>query len=265
MGVLEAFFMRVRTSFNPNQYHELADEPLQPTLLHVPLMVLLGFFIWLLLAVPTILTLADTVEGQLSTFTKFELDGTLDATDSVGIPLTNPKFVVDVTQERKIEDESVLITKQYIYLNLIGGAKRIPITKVTHPLDYRREFAQFTFLIFLLLLPSLLFYGYLGFLFKYTLIIGTTLAVGLFAIKVLFVIDIPLRRIFNIAIYSATPMVILDTLVAPLKASLLVPLFDIFGIVFYGLSIGVYLGLFIAGLMLVERGGSKSSEGRWSF
>ena len=264
MGVFEAFFMRVRTSFNPTQYHDLADEPLRPTLLHVPLMVLLGFLIWLILAVPTILSITDTVESQLATFTKFELGGTVDAADSVGIPLTNPKFVVDVTQERKIEDESVLITKQYIYLNLIGGAKRIPITKVTHPLDYRSEFAQFMFLVFMLLLPSLLFYGYLGFLLKYTLIIGATIFVALFAIKVLFVIDIHPRRIFNIAVYSATPMVLLDTLVAPLKASLLVPLFDIFGITFYGLSIGVYFGLFIAGLMLVERGG-KPSEGRWSF
>ena len=265
MGVIEAFFYRTRISFNPTKYHEIADEPLRPTLLHVPLMVLLGFVIYLLLAMPSILSLADTVEAQLKSFTAFTMTGDVVMADSVGLPLSNPRFVVDLTKERKIESEAMLITKQYIYFNLIGGPKRIPITKVTHPLDHRAEFAQFVFGVFLLLLPSLLFYGYLTFLAKYTLVIGITLLIALFTSKVLLIVDTPARRIVNIAIYAATPMVLLDTLVAPLKASLLVPLFDIMGVTFYALSIGVYLGLFIAGLLYVEREKKQPSEGRWSF
>ncbi len=263
--MLPELWHRIKISFNPYSYHEIADEEMRTTLTHVPLMVGVGFLIWLILVVPTLLTLADSIESQLSSFTKFELGGTVEAVDSFGLPLNNPKFVIDLTQERRIEKETVLLTKQYFYFNTLGGAKRIPINKITHPLEYRAEFAEFSLLAFLFFLPSILFYGYLGFLVKYALIIGITLAVVLFTCKVLLIIGMPVRRIINVTIYAATPMVLLETIVAPLKDALLFPLFDVMGVNFYALSLGIYLGLVISGLYAVEHAELKASDGSWNF
>lgn len=262
--MLPELWHRIKISFNPYRYHEIADEELRPTLAHVPLAVGVGFLIWLVLIVPTLVTLADSIESQLSSFTKLEIGGTVEAVDSVGLPLNNPKFVVDLTEERRIEKEAVLLTKQYFYFNMVGGAKRIPINKITHPLEYKTEFAQFALMLFLFLLPSILFYGYLGFLVKYALIIGITLGVVLFTCKVLLIIGMPVRRIINVTIYASTPMILLETVVAPLKDSLLFPLFDVMGVKFFALSLGIYLGLVISGLYAVEHAELKS-DGSWNF
>jgi hypothetical protein len=119
--------------------------------------------------------------------------------------------------------------------------------------------------VFLFLLPSSLFYGYLSFLVKYAVIIGVTLAIVLFTCKVLLIIATPVRRIVNVTVYAATPMVLLETVIGPIKGSWLVPLFDVFGITFYALSLGIYFGLVVSGLLAIERSGEHPAEGAWSF
>lgn len=251
-------------SFNPRNYHQISDESLKRMVWHVPLVVLAGFLIWLVLLAPTLFTFVDGVESQLQTFSVLEMDGSIEMAEPISLPTNDPEIVIDTTEERLIGGETIRVTRKFIYFNLIGKAQRVPVNKILNPLDYKEEFGQFLLMGMLFVLPSLLFYLYVGFLIKYALIIGLTALLSLFVIHVLLIIDISPRRIINLAVYSATPMILLETLISPFASKYLLPIWSLLSITFYAIPLGLYLGLFITGLVFLQQH-AKHEDAGWRF
>lgn len=262
MVSLKDFWHRIVVSWNPAHYGQICDVGLKEALWHVPAVAGVAFLLWVVLAIPAMMGMANTVESQLNAFTSLEIGGTVEMVDSVGLPSNNPRFVIDVNDESVIETETIKITRKYIYLNTLGGASRIPIEKIQKPLDYKTEFGQFSALIALLLMPAVVFWGYLSFLIKYALIIGVTICLSLFVTHILLIGSTSWKRVFNVCVYGATPMVLLETLITPINGSWLMPLFDVMGVNFYGLSMAVYWGLAIAGIVMIEK---SERPGKWNF
>ena len=264
MSAIGDWWQRVKISFDPRRYDEISGESLRRMIWHVPLVVMAGFCIWLLLLTPSLFSFVDGVESQLQSFSELKLDATVTMATPIEIPANDPKFVIDLVEQKVIGDEAVKLTKKYIYFNIFGKPQQIPVDKMLRPLDYKTEFGNAVFLGVLFILPSIFFYAYLSFLVKYAFIIGLTTLVGLFVVHVLLILDISPKRVINIAVYSATPMVLVETLVTPIDSSYLLPLYSILGMNLYAVTLGLYLGLFITGLVM-QKEHDKHEDGRWNF
>lgn len=249
MGFLEVIRTLV-ISFQPPRYKELSKERSGKVFKHLAILIIAVFLFSTLLTVPKFLLLQSNLESEFGKIEKIEIKGDLKTNGPVFL---TGDIVLDTSETRKvITDEKVLITKENLYFNFWAPMK-IKVENILKPMSRKNEFASTIALLVLFLMPSVILF-FLGLFFvKYILI---TLITGLLVfvfLRMLLLMRIRMRNVFNVCFLAAVPPVLLDGVVSSFFPKLLVPLFGVFTFKLNLIPLLVYIGLVVAGMIFVER------------
>lgn len=240
----------VGISFQPQRYRELSTERPKKIFNHLLLFIVLIFLLSSLTAIPALLSFKSELRTELDKVQSFDVGGSFETRAPVYI---TGDVVVDTSDTKKvITDEKLLVTKENIYFNLWSPMK-IRIEKILHPLRYKTQFVSAIALLAIVLAPSILLFLLGLFLIKFTVL---TLISGLLiflVLRILFLIRIRARGVFNICFLAAIPPALLEGLAMNLFPALLVPLAGVSTFKVNLIPLLLYSALLVAGFVLMDK------------
>ncbi|MBS3128401.1 DUF1189 family protein [Candidatus Woesearchaeota archaeon] len=258
MGMRD-FLRDIPYSLNGKHYGEIAERPMSSGVFYILGLVVLAFFIMCIFGIPSVINFGNYIEDQMSKIDKIQIDGRILMYDAIKIPEEDPYFVIDATNNsKKAESRKILITQEYFYWKpVVGEPKKVKMADWFRNKESRNVIASFIFLISLLVLPGFLFWLLVLLFLKYLLIV--TLFAGIFFIVLdLTRYKISFKKMFNICAYAATLLIFIEVIFIPLGTDLLIPLFSIFWVQFYLVTLAIYLSLVILALIFAEYEGEGS-------
>lgn len=266
MAVLE-LLRTVVVSFQPLSYRNLLRENSKKLFRHMTIFIIAIFLFSSLLSLPKLFSLQENVETELGKVQKLDVSG--DVRISAPVTLTGGIVIDTAATNKVITTEKVLITKDTLYFNFFRPMK-VKLDRIFHPLNYKSQFASTIMLIGLMVLPSILLVMLGLFLVKYVML---TLAAGaaiFFVLRVLLLIRIRPRNVFNVCFLAAIPPAAMEGIISPFFPKLLVPLFGILTFKLSLVPLLIFAGLIISGMLLAEKTielGKKDGEEKleWGF
>ncbi len=237
-------------SFQPFRYCELANERSKKLFRHMSTFIILVFLLSTTLSIPGFLGFKSNLEDELAKVKTLEIKGDLQTRG----PVTLTSGVVLDTSETKtmITTEKVLITRDNLYFNFWTPMK-IRVEKLLRPMNYKTQFVSAITFLVLFLVPSVILFLLGLFFIKYALITLLTGAVIFFFLRVLLLVRIRARNVFNVCFLAAFPPVLLESLVSPFFSRLLVPVFGVLTFKIYLIPVLIYIGLAVIGMVLSEK------------
>ncbi len=249
MAILEVI-RTIVISFQPLRYRDLLRENPKKIFRHMSIFIVAIFLFSSLLSLPKVFSLQEDVKTELGKVQKLDIKG--DVKITTPITLTGGIVIDTSDTNRIITTEKVLITKDTLYFNFFRPMK-IKLDRIFHPLNYKSQFASTIVLVGLLVMPSVIL-AMLGlFLAKYillTFIAGTAIFL---ALRVLLLIRIRPRNVFNICFLAAIPPAVMEGAISPFFPKLLVPLFGILTFKLSLIPLLAFAGLIIAGMLFSEK------------
>ena len=241
MDIKQFIYLYIK-SFNPTNYKEIIRKKnYDYFLMLIFILVILGG----IFSIPRIIHYPENIEESLAKFNRFNITGIDIQTSEPIILLRNPKTVLDLTQDRELTNETILITKSQIQwkkfrpslFNMeIFKTEKKPISEYSNVLENANKIKGLYWLIFIVLLPSLFFLVFILNFVKFFVI------VILFSLLAYLLLKTRYKRtrftkILRIAIFSVSLMMTLEIAIAPLFSFGIIP-FILFLIQF---STGIYL------------------------
>lgn len=253
-GKKPGFFWDLLNSFNPFYYHNVADRDLWPSFKHLFKVLAFCFLVMLIMFIPFFVTLPNTLYQELQKFDEFSIGGNLSMTESIELPESNPKVIIDTTgATTEMENEKVLVTKDYIYFKHFRSTKRINFDKLMDVAGHKKEYVWMLISFLALIIPSLLFYAYMIFLLKYLLIMLVITLLFYFVERVLLLYKVSFKRVFNTVMFAVAPMALLEIALLAFDTSYLIPLASFLGVELYLVSTLIYLLLSVFAVVIVEK------------
>ena len=254
MGVRD-FLKDIPYSLNGKNYGEIAERPASSGVKYIFCLVVISFFIMCIFGVPSVISFGEYIDNQMSKIDKIQIDGKILMNEPILIPEENPIIAIDATDNtKKAEAQRMLITQEYFYWKPFTGGepKRVKMADWFRDPESRNAITSFIFLLSLLILPGFLFWLLVLLFIKYLLIV--ILFAGIFFI----IFDLKkyktsFKKIFNICAYAATLLIFVEVIFIPIDTDLLLPLFSIFWIQFYLVTLVLYLTLVILALLFAEK------------
>lgn len=264
---LKHFVQTLLHSLNPVWYTNIVELKPKKTIMHMILVLVFSMAVMCVLFLPSILNLESSLERDLAAFQAFKIDGVVNMTEPVLIPKSDPEVIFSINDEKRmIDDEKLLVTKEYVYFKPFGRPLRIDINKLFEPLKYKDEAAGFLSIFFIVLIPALLLFLFVVFALKYAFLIGLGAGLAFFVLKVLLLHKISFKRIFNVVAYAATLLIFLEIVFIPLNGNILVPLFQFLFLDFYLIPVIIFIGYIVASLWVVEsKTPSEHKSSEWQF
>jgi hypothetical protein len=211
------FFNTLIKVFDPNAYEELSKRTFRKATAYIFSVLFISTVLMVICSTPKIAHVNDVLEQQLSKIQDFSIS--LNVSMSEPIVLKRPAITMDLNTNITPQKEQLLITKHYIYLRypfcIIDWGEScyhvLNLDEYTNLADRTNELASLFTAIFIYMLPMVLLTILAVQLITYAL---WALAFTLVGIILLKVINRRLlaRRIAKIAIYTLTPMVIIQTI-----------------------------------------------------
>lgn len=242
MRIKQFIFLYIK-SFNPTNYKQIAKKNFDYFLMLLFFTVIFGG----IFSIPRLMHYPENIEKSLAKFNRFNITGVDIQMNEPIILLKNPKTVLDLTQDRDITDETILITKSQIQWRRFGPSlfdlrifktEKKPISEYSDVLQNVNKIRGLYWLIFLVLLPSLFFLVYVLNLIKFSLLIFFSSLLAYLILKTRKK-RTKFSRILTVAVYSISLMITLEIAISPLFS------FGIFPLL-------IYLGQFTAGLYLIS-------------
>lgn len=213
---LKNFFKTIGLSFNPVAYDKLSERLLSNTFKYFLSVLLFGFILAFLLGLPTIAGTANYLNEQFGKFEKLDVNLDYEMKEPVVITENYPLITIDTTKEVKEFKKGVLITEDKVYYAILPftSPKSFDIKKAYDLVASSGRASNYIYVLLLLMLPTLLVMAYLYFLIKFLLVViaGFVLA---FLITRLIRYGITARELIVVALYAATPMILVRMITLP--------------------------------------------------
>ena len=209
---MKQFWIHVIKSFNVFAYRTLSGITLKKAIIHFFTLFTIIFTAGLLLYIPILFSMPGNVMEQFTAIDTFTVDVTLNTSTALSFPQHKP--IVSIA-DHDTQPKEAPITIQGESLKI----KPMPGISYTHKLqsDVAAEgyaLSRITIFIALFLAPSIIFYLYLFAVLKYALIAG----IATLIVRVSYAVmrkSMPAKKIFIAALFSLTPLMILDAILRP--------------------------------------------------
>lgn len=236
--MIRDYWTTIAKSLNPKNYKEMSDESLKFTVNYFLFFLILSIIIMMLIMIPTGISHIKNLDKKFETLETLTFSANVTQKEPT-IITKKPLIVFDLTKENKTT-ETILINRDKIFYNnyLLFGSKEINFDSYSDVIENKQNIKNLLLTIFILLLPSIIFYLFLYFLIKYVIIIIISSLLA-WIITRFTKQEIKIKNIIKTAIYSTTIMIILDIIFLPLYFFFLLPII-------------VYLIFFIIGIWIVS-------------
>lgn len=255
---LYSFIKEVVASFNPFGYEHISHKGVRKSVNYLLLILLLAFFIAGVFSVPKLFDLKDYFDNELSKFSELKLGGKINMTSPIYLPLQDTKIIIDTTgTHTEIGKEKLLITKDKIHYRPYKKVMSMSTDVVKDLGENKDKISQLAVIVFLLILPSFIIAGYVLLFLKYLII------VLLSSLIIYFLLDLTefrqrWRKTFAITAHAVTIMVLIEVLSVLFSTRWLVPMFSVFGVNFYLVSLILFLILTMISLaMVIQKSGGS--------
>jgi hypothetical protein len=234
MFIKEVIFT-IFKSLNPDSIKELIEGKLKDSLKYFSFLVLFALILASLLLLPKLVTFQKTIDEKFSKFDYFNIS--IKQKMNSPLILTEnpfPKIVIDTTQDRNLTDEDLLITENKIIRKGLFKEETTEIESFSNILYNKDKIQKFVIYASIIMVPSLFVIAYLFYFIKFMLIILAAWAIAILILK-LTKHKFKLARIFKIAVYSSTIMILLEMISMPFVRLRLIPLLIFLGI--FGIAV----------------------------
>ncbi len=238
--VRPGFWKQVILTLTPRNYSGLSTRSIRGGVKYILALLFASFIIMCIMAMPKIASMPNYIESELSKFDKLNISIDIETSSPVGIPGENPQIIIDANSEAVMGDEKLLITGDYLFYRPYGVTKAYNISEYGDVTIKKQDISRLLTLLVIILIPTLLITAYLLFLVKYIITI-LALAVILFIVLRLMKKELGFFKSLNIAIYAATPMILLEVIFIPLSAKYLYPIFQFIGMNYYAITLALYV------------------------
>jgi hypothetical protein len=213
---LKNFFKTVGMSFNPVAYDELSERLVGNTFKYFLAVLLLGFILAFLLAVPKIAGTAHYLNEQFNKFEKLDVNLDYEMKEPVVITENYPLVTIDTTKEPKEFKKGVLITEEKFYYAILPftSPRSFDIKKAYDVAANSGNASNYIYVLLLLMLPSFLVFGYLNFFIKFLLVVIAGFILALVIARIIRY-GITVRELINVSLYAATPMILIRMITLP--------------------------------------------------
>lgn len=239
------FFKTVWLALNPWRYDELEDYKGTKVFAYFLKFTLFMLAISFLLFIPT---LVGFVGNQMEHFDVFEVEFNTSMNSAVVYPEGDPIFTIDTrTSEGELTEGKVLVTDDYVYRKAKFGNKvyKIPISRY----ENLAENQDMIVTLLVLILPSIVFYAFLGCALKAFLIALLATLLG-FIVARMIQFQLSFKDNLKVALLAATPMLIIGLATKPFNI-------NIYGAQYIAFAIFFIVGFIKAGSF---EGTSKPSK-----
>jgi len=230
------FIKEVAYSFHPKHLSRMSNASFWQASGYVAKILSVAFLIMLILFIPQFGLLPAFVSKQISKFDSIQVSGSVNMSSAIRIPERDPTLIIDMTEkETQLGAERALITKDYVYYRLLYGQQKIETKKIKEPTENKPVVSQLVTIMFIFVLPSVVFYAYLALIIKYLILIFLSGTI------VFFLLDLTHYRqswwrMIKLSCYASTAVIAAEVISIPLNTEWLVPLFAIAGINIYLVS-----------------------------
>ncbi len=244
----QSFFSSLGSSISAKGYRTLRYNGMLHALVYVVLLLLLGLIVKAVFLIPLTIDVFGSLQNVSAKLEKASVEGAIETKEPVLIPEKRPLVQID-TSPTAARVGSVFITEK----NVVFGDMESPTT-ITFP-DFSQsadnsELLQGLLIAGVFILPSIILLLFLGGLVKGAILVLLMGAIG--------AIVMSSRgsqsgkgNAFALACYALTPMVLIESIVVPLRfGEFLFPLFSVFGITFYAVSVSLSLCVFFIWVLL---------------
>lgn len=238
------FFKTIGRALNPVAYEDLSFRLFKNCFKYLFLFLLVTFLLATVISIPKLAALPGQVASELDKFATFNVNITTSMTDQANLLPDNQFLHIDTrsAEANMTEDRSLfktLITSDYLYtkklyLNKVSRVELAPYKDVT---ANKEKISKLLSWLLLLLIPSLLIFGYMIYAIKYIILILAASVLALIAVR-LARFDISFSQLFKIALFATTPLIIIEILLLP------------FNIDTYYLQYFVYIAFLVIGIAI---------------
>lgn len=248
------FLLTIAQVFNPNAYEELSNRTLKNVFSYFFSIMFASYVLMILVSLPVLINFESTIAREFAKFDEFVVDFNISMSEPIYIKQLG--LGIDGTGDKELTTENILITQNFIQsknpacffkpLCLLKKDKvnKIDLNEYTNLVDKSQDFVAWLALLAVFLLPWILINLFFALFLKYMITIILLTGFGVILTR-LVNRRIKMPRIFKVAMYAVTPMVILDTVNIPLGFNLLY------------LPFVITLIYFIVGLILASERGFK--------
>ncbi|MEM4263274.1 MAG: DUF1189 family protein [Candidatus Woesearchaeota archaeon] len=245
-----AFIKEITYSFHPKHLSRMSNESFWQAFGYVAKILAVAVVILLILFIPQFGLIPNFVSKQIAKFDNIKVSGNVSMTTPIRIPERDPTLIIDMTENPvKPGAERVLVTKEYMYYRLFGGRQRVETKDLKEPTENRQIVSQVLAILFIFILPSIVFYLYLALMIKYMILIFLAGTI------IFFLLDLTHYRqswwrMIKLSCYASTIVIAAEVISVPLSTEWLIPLFAIAGINIY--FVGTLLLLIFTGIAAIS-------------
>ncbi len=244
----QSFFSSLGCSISPTGYKKLRYNGVAHGFVYVVILLLFGLLIKGVFLIPLTIDVLSSLENVSAKFEKANFEGVIETKEPVLIPIKRPLLQID-TSPSAARMGSVLITQRSIVFGDADNPATINFPDFSQSAD-SSELLSGILIGGLFILPSILLLLFLGGAVKCALLALLMGAIG-FAIISSRGTPSGKANTFSLACYALTPMVLIESVVVPLRfGEFLFPIFSFAGITLYAVSVSLSLCLFFIWVLL---------------
>ncbi len=249
--MFEQFIKELISSVNPFQYKTLCLHPPSKSLKFLLKLLLISYVIFLCLFVPKLFDIPDYLQEKISHVSSVDINGTFEMTAPVFIPDKDPWLVVDTSGNYSdFKTARVIFTKEEIKYRTLKNFEEIKYGELKNVKEKSPEIAGLLSFFALFILPSFVFTGYFLLFLKYFLwafVFGT----ATFLILDLTTFSVSYKKVFNAATFALVLVVPIEVIFLAINHNYLLPIFEVFKIPFYAVTLLIYIILYLFGLVVL--------------
>jgi len=215
------FWKNILESFSIFRYSELTKNKASESFKYFVLFFTMIWIISILLSVSGWVAFPDMIKEEIAKVDTFTIDIDFNASENLNFPPKKPLVsIVDKVNESKAK--IVVVDGDLIYRPFIGISKNFSLSEYEDIKENSDEVGKLGGALFVLLLPSLIIYNYLFYFIKYILIVILYSLIAKIVVTI-FGKKIKYRKLFSAALYSITPLILIEMILLPFY----IPLFHI--------------------------------------
>ncbi len=255
---MKKFLKEVGYCFYPPKYKELKDKGFRNSYKFALKVLFMAFLIAAILLIPQFASMKSEITNDLAKINVVNISGSLEATDSISIPSTNPIITIDLENDPQLNKEIFLITKEKIKYRFFGK-REIETSKLKNPQEHNEEVGRFATSIAFLLVPGFAVIMFFKAAIKYFLI------TILFGTIIFFLMDlthykIKFKKMLTIAAFASVPIILIETIFAAINPSLLLPFMRFIGLNIYTVTLAIWFGYIIICVIFLKDKLEKEDE-----
>lgn len=249
--MFEVFIKELISSVNPFHYKTLCLHSTDKSIKFLSKILLISYVIFLFLFVPQLFNIPDYLQEKISHVSHVDINGTFEMTEPVFIPDKDPWLVVDTSGNYSdVETARLIFTKEEVKYRTLKNFEEIKYGELKNVKEKSSEIASLLSFFALFVLPSFVFTGYFILFLKYFLwafIFGT----ATFLLLDLTTFSVSYKKVFNASVFALVLVVPLEVILLAINHNYLLPIFEIFKIPFYAVTILIYFILYLFGLVVL--------------